>query len=85
MYESEIISSRRDYEWKFSWFKLANIMLPLGGLFISVFVGWVMKKEIVKEELNLTDRQFGFVIILLRWVAPIGILLVFANAIGLLK
>ncbi|MDA7746842.1 sodium-dependent transporter, partial [Psychromonas sp.] len=63
----------------------ANIMLPLGGLLISVFVGWVMNNEIVKEELNLKEWQFITVITLLRWVAPIAILFVFANSIGLLK
>lgn len=62
----------------------ANIMLPLGGLLISIFVGWIMKEEVVKEELNLAPWQFTTVLILLRWVAPIAILCVFANSIGLL-
>jgi len=61
----------------------ANILLPLGGLFISVFVGWKINNEIVKEELNLSGLQFTIVINLLRWVAPVAILCVFANSIGL--
>jgi NSS family neurotransmitter:Na+ symporter len=63
----------------------ANIMLPLGGLLISIFTGWVMKTEVIKEELNLAPWQFSIVMILLRWVAPLGILVVFSNSIGLLN
>ncbi|TEW55242.1 sodium-dependent transporter [Psychromonas sp. RZ22] len=63
----------------------ANVMLPLGGLLISIFVGWIMKKEMVKEDLNLAEWQFNAVLLLLRWVAPIAIIFVFANSIGLLK
>lgn len=61
----------------------ANILLPLGGIFISIFAGWIIKPEILKEELNLSFTSFTIVQTLLRYVAPIGILLVFANAIGL--
>jgi len=61
----------------------ANILLPLGGLLISVFAGWVMKPEILKEEFNLSDQHFAIVITLLRYVAPLGIMFVFANSIGL--
>jgi NSS family neurotransmitter:Na+ symporter len=61
----------------------ANILLPLGGLLISVFVGWFMKDEFVKEEFKLTEGQFNFVMVLLRYVAPIAIIFVFINAIGL--
>ena len=61
----------------------ANILLPLGGLLISVFAGWVIKPEILKEEFNLSDQNFFIVLTLLRYVAPLGILFVFANAIGL--
>jgi len=63
----------------------ANVMLPLGGLLMSVFIGWVMKEETVKEELNLPDWQFKTIILLLRWVAPIAIAIVFANSTGLLE
>ncbi|MFT7457027.1 MAG: NSS family neurotransmitter:Na+ symporter, partial [Marinobacter maritimus] len=63
----------------------ANILLPLGGIFISVFAGWVIKPEILKEEFNLSDTYFVIVLTLLRYVAPLGILLVFVNAIGLFK
>ncbi|WP_417696584.1 sodium-dependent transporter [Psychromonas sp.] len=62
----------------------ANILLPLGGIFISIFAGWVIKPNILQEELHLTGTPFVIILILLRFVAPIGILLVFANAIGLL-
>lgn len=61
----------------------ANIMLPLGGLLISVFVGWVMNQKSVKEELNLAEWQFKTVIVLLRFVAPFAILMVFTHSIGL--
>ncbi|MCP4326081.1 MAG: sodium-dependent transporter, partial [Alteromonadales bacterium] len=63
----------------------ANIMLPLGGLLISVFVGWVMKAEVVKEELGLVEWQYKLTMVLLRFVAPLAILFVFANSIGLLN
>jgi NSS family neurotransmitter:Na+ symporter len=63
----------------------ANILLPLGGILISVFAGWVIKPEILKEEFNLSDTYFAIVLTLLRYVAPLGILLVFLNAIGLFK
>ena len=61
----------------------ANILLPLGGIFISIFAGWVIKLEILKEEFQMSDLSFSIVVMLLRFVAPVGILLVFANAIGL--
>jgi len=61
----------------------ANILLPLGGIFISIFAGWMIKPEILKEELNLSYSAFNIVQLLLRYVAPIGILIVFINAIGL--
>ncbi|MBC6904229.1 sodium-dependent transporter [Saccharophagus sp. K07] len=33
-------------------FMTSQLMLPLGGLFIAVFVGWFMNKQIVERELN---------------------------------
>ncbi len=35
----------------------SNIMLPLGGLSISVFAVWVMAKEASREELDLAERR----------------------------
>lgn len=36
-------------------FITAQLMLPLGGLFIAIFVGWFMSKKIVLRELNSED------------------------------
>lgn len=59
-------------------FLTANIMLPLGGLLIALFVGWVMSKVSTQEELQLGDsavyRVWHFV---LRYVTPIGVVIVF--------
>jgi NSS family neurotransmitter:Na+ symporter len=62
----------------------ANIMLPLGGLFIAIFAAWLMKRQIVTEELDTSHDTLGFRVwyFLLRYVTPLGVVLVFLNAIG---
>ncbi|HHB91804.1 MAG TPA: sodium-dependent transporter [Thioploca sp.] len=63
----------------------SNIMLPLGGLLIAIFVGWLMKKTVVAEELNSSIDSFIYYIwyFLLRYITPLGVGIVFLNAIGI--
>jgi len=59
-------------------FLTANIMLPLGGLLIALFAGWAMRKESVQDELDMGDSTaFRLWYVLLRYVTPIGVLVVF--------
>jgi NSS family neurotransmitter:Na+ symporter len=61
----------------------AKYMLPIGGLFISIFVGWYLKQQLVTAQItNEGELRFGvgfikFYIFLLRFVAPIAILSIF--------
>ena len=59
----------------------SNIMLPLGGLLIVIFAGWVMCRNSTSDELGNTGSLFKAWRILARYVAPIGILLVLINAV----
>jgi len=61
-----------------------NIMLPLGGLFIAVFAGWVMCRNSTAEELGSAGAIYRLWRILARFVVPIGIMFVFLKAVGLL-
>jgi len=63
----------------------ANIMLPLGGLFIVIFAGWLMKTEASKNELNTTKSGYNVWLILSRYVAPVAVMVVFLSAIGVIK
>ncbi len=60
----------------------ANWMLPIGGLFVTIFVGWVLDRKICEAEIGkfnpdgspkLNYRLFR---IFIRYVAPIAILAV---------
>jgi NSS family neurotransmitter:Na+ symporter len=62
----------------------SNIMLPLGGLLIAIFAGWVMCRNSTADELGSAGSFFKLWRILVRFVAPIGILFVFLKAVGLL-
>ena len=61
----------------------AKYMLPTGGLFISLFVGWYLDKRIISAQLtNDGALKFGIgflkvYIFLLRYVAPFAILSIF--------
>lgn len=54
----------------------SNIMLPFGGLLISLYVAWKLDKKIFKEQLNNT-KFFKFLIFLLKYIIPASISLVF--------
>jgi NSS family neurotransmitter:Na+ symporter len=62
----------------------SNIMLPLGGLLIAVFAGWVMCRNSTSDELGNSGALFKAWRLLARYVAPLGILFVLLKAVGLL-
>jgi len=65
----------------------ANILLPLGGLCIVIFVGWKLKPAEVISEINnqgsLKSSLAPVFIFIVRFLAPIAIALVFLNGLGL--
>ncbi|MDH5766249.1 MAG: sodium-dependent transporter [Gammaproteobacteria bacterium] len=63
-------------------FLTANIMLPLGGLFIAVFAGWLMRERSSQDELNTSSKGYSTWQFLVRYIAPIAVMIVFLNVIG---
>ncbi len=52
----------------------SNVMLPLGGILIALFCGWVMAREDAREELRLMDGRIYFLWrFLIRFVVPLGV------------
>ena len=71
------------YEWVDT--LTAEIMLPVGGVLIAIFAGWIMSRESSEAELKLQDpRHYQWWLILVRYVAPIGVALVFLDALGVI-
>jgi NSS family neurotransmitter:Na+ symporter len=64
----------------------ANLLLPLGGVLIAVFAGWIMRRASVLDELRFGPGALAFRAwyLLVRYVAPAGVILVFLHAIGLI-
>lgn len=70
-------------------FVTAKLMLPLGGLLISIFTGWYLDKKLVWSEITnngtLKVPTYKLIIFILKYVAPIAISVIFINEQGLLK
>ncbi|MCP3902376.1 MAG: sodium-dependent transporter [Planctomycetes bacterium] len=63
----------------------SNWMLPLGGLFISLFVAWRVSGEARERGFKSGtkfDRMFWGWVFLLRFIVPFGVIAVFLNLIG---
>jgi len=59
-----------------------NIMLPLGGLLIALFVGYVAPKDLVRDELGITSGLANVLWnVSIKVIAPLGVLAVFAKTI----
>ncbi len=57
-----------------------TIGLPVGALLISIFAGYVLSKSDTFKELNITSPWFNIWYFIVRYLAPIAIILVFINA-----
>ena len=56
-----------------------KVLLPLGGLLIALFAGWVVAKHVVTEQLAFSaDWQWKAWNLTIRFIAPAGVVAVFA-------
>lgn len=69
-------------------FLVSNILLPVGALLIAVFVPLKMKRQVLLDELQADSpkgkRWFVLWLLLLRYVVPVAIVIVFLDVLGVL-
>jgi NSS family neurotransmitter:Na+ symporter len=70
----------------FDWmdYLTSNIMLPLGGLLIAIFAGWLMRKQSSQGELGLSNSFYGVWSFLVKFVAIFAVSLVMLKVSGVL-
>ena len=60
----------------------SNIMLPLGGLLIAIFVGWVYGYTKTRKAMpQVPTLVFNLLFVTIRFIAPIGVAIVFVNGL----
>ncbi|HBT75568.1 MAG TPA: sodium-dependent transporter [Planctomycetaceae bacterium] len=66
----------------------SQILMPLGGMLVCIFVGWRIDRRILKSE--FTNRGtvafyfFSIYVFVLRFIAPLGIAAIFCDQLGLI-
>ena len=64
-------------------FIVAKLLMPVGGLIICIFLGWVIDERILKSELTndgtLRAPYYPLYRFIIRYLAPIAIVLIFIN------
>ncbi|WP_044642524.1 sodium-dependent transporter [Risungbinella massiliensis] len=69
-------------------FTVSNVLMPLGVLLVSIFVPLKIKKDVLMRELGVS-KQKGYTLfivwlLLLRYLAPIAIIIVFLDVLGII-
>lgn len=69
-------------------FAVSNVLMPLGVLLVAIFVPLKMKKEVLMRELGVSQQKgytlFLVWLLLLRYLAPIAIIIVFLDVLGII-
>lgn len=64
-------------------FIVAKLLMPVGGLIICIFLGWIIDERILKSELTndgtLRAPYYSLYRFIIRYLAPIAIVLIFIN------
>ncbi len=63
----------------------STVMLPLGGLLMAIFAGYLMKKQHIAEELGLHGWAFTFWKVTNTIIAPVAVVIVFLNLLGVFE
>ena len=62
-----------------------NILLPLGGLMMALFAGWVMKTHHVRQELGISLSAYALWRFTIRFISPLAICAIFLYLSGLIS
>ena len=66
----------------------AQYLLPAGALLTSLFVGWYIPQRVVREEFTnkgtVATRLFSVYLFAVRFVCPLGIVLIFLHQLGVI-
>ena len=61
----------------------SNFLLTVGVMLVVLFVGWKMEKSEIREELTnqgtVNNKVFGLFYFLIRYVAPIVVMIIFIS------
>ncbi|MCE0731383.1 sodium-dependent transporter [Halomonas sp. G15] len=60
-------------------------MMPLGGLGTALLVGFVLRAAPMREELGLSSAWHALWLYMVRYVSPLGILVIFVDALGIVS
>src|SRR5699024_9266141 len=68
---------------------VSNILMPIGALSIAIFTGFVIPRKVLVEEISkgskLGKKIFAVWFLIIKYVVPIAIIMVFLDVIGVLK
>ncbi|MGY4878260.1 sodium-dependent transporter [Vreelandella aquamarina] len=69
----------------FGWldYLTSRLMMPLGGLGTVILAGFVLKSDALREELGLSRLPYTLWLAMVRYVSPLGILVIFVDALGI--
>ena len=70
-------------------FLVAKLIMPIGGMLMCIFLGWVVDEKVLRAELTnngtLRSPLYPTYRFIIRYFAPLCILLIFANELGLFR
>lgn len=73
----------------FDWFDFISsaILLPLGGMIMSIFIGFVLDKEVSRNAIvpYIGENYYRIWLFIIRYIAPISILIIMLNELGIIN
>lgn len=70
-------------------FLVAKFMMPIGGMLMCFFLGWVVDEKVLRSELTnngtIKSPLYPTYRFIIRYLAPLCIFLIFANELGLFE
>ena len=65
---------------------VAKFIMPLGGMLMCLFMGWVVDEKVVRNEMtnngSIRSPLYPVFKLVIRYVAPVCIIIVFLNELG---
>ncbi len=61
---------------------MSNVLLPIGALLTSIFIGWFASNDAIREEMGLPDGlAYKTWRILIRFIVPVAVVIIFVVSI----